>query len=369
VQIRPTLAERAYLVTAGILKSFEAAEEPIVANVDHVAVPEFYKGKPASNLKDLKIKLPTQTESVLEPAVQVAQRDYAMPTPNELKRFTIYMETDLGVRRHIPPLPELKKAMEYFLPPPHSFYYDEYALPKVFREGTFDASINCLSCWQLSHVRKFKDCVGTCTICAKNDHKGKMCSHLYTTVNWWRVRRYNPPSYAQTRPEASEIAYLVLAGVIKEMSRLSDPIEPNMKHPLVKEFYKQHGLPVLMTGRAEDLSSSEESEEEESSEEEVAENHATEDDVSAGNPAHFTAPEAVVSSTEASRAQELHRDARKDSHLYCQEQIAQLREQLSQARNEMAEMTRRIQELERSASETGNKRMRLKGDVGRKGEI
>lgn len=320
LRIRPTPTEMAYMVVAKILRPFSDPHDGLSPDISHPLVKELYFGtpgpeystlpgsRPAPKRKPSKHDLRTSEDhkrnlirlaedarrrrdavlqklesrsaerrdpSMLQPPVkasaepgenavaaarknpQIEPKSW-LPTEEAVRAFALRLEIEPGVVKIIRPLPKLAQATGRFLPPKMAFYYDEYLLGEVFRSDRFEGSGRCRSCWSPGHAKAMGDCVNTCTVRATNGHLGQTCPDCYVTYSWWRSRGHNVSNLAQNCPKAAEIAYLVLAGIIKAPKKISDLIIPDVTHPLVAKFYGDKEPPMMLKGQARVCSSEDE---------------------------------------------------------------------------------------------------------------
>jgi hypothetical protein len=66
-------------------------------------------------------------------------------------------------------------------------------------------------------------------------------------VRWWLGHEYGKSRLeAHVKPGPCERAYLVNAGILKDWTKLDEPVTVNMNHPLLKTHYKCKAAPELI---------------------------------------------------------------------------------------------------------------------------
>jgi hypothetical protein len=163
-------------------------------------------------------------------------------------KSAIFNFTDRNVVEFtIKPILKLVRPIECYLPPAGR-YYNENTIALNFQNVTLDIQGRCTSCWSPKHAQSMRNCVFLCLICHTKNHSGQEYSMVFAARKWWIYRGHTPPHTFNTRPTASEFAYLIVAGVIKRTKSLYEPIVVNMDHPLVQELYAVEAAQVILPG-------------------------------------------------------------------------------------------------------------------------
>lgn len=152
-------------------------------------------------------------------------------------------------KMRIQPVEVLSRSIQDYLPPAGP-YYDMMQFEKVFSKSLMKKSNKCMSCWKPKHVNSLRECEQERAICRTGDHAGSGCHAPYMPMTLWELLGQMPPRSYQIRPEATDQAYLVLAGIIKPQDNKAWPIRPNMDHPLVREIYEGRDDPEPLFRKA-----------------------------------------------------------------------------------------------------------------------
>jgi hypothetical protein len=192
------------------------------------------------------LKLPSLpisgTSSCTKSYTDVEQNIVAPPTEDELKNMIVTFEDDGGQKVRVSPVTILRRPVERYLPPSGD-YYDQNTILASFDADMLSNEGRCVSCWSHKHVASLRDCASSCLICHTKKHLGKECNRIFATVRWWKAHGHTPPAVFSTRPQASTLAYLIVAQIVMPMKLLQDAVVPNMRHPIVKKFYGTQAPP------------------------------------------------------------------------------------------------------------------------------
>jgi hypothetical protein len=166
---------------------------------------------------------------------------------------SIRVETKPGVFVNVRPVKALKAPIANCLPPPGP-YFDEFILESLFDKGMFHVYANgkidkCIVCWRAKHVDSYKDCKRECRVCKKYDHPGQTCRKIYARMVWWQARGHKVTKEMRIHPGLGELVYLVLAGVVRSFSKVTDVVNLNDNHPLVRDLYRTNLMPQYTPGR------------------------------------------------------------------------------------------------------------------------
>ena len=175
------------------------------------------------------------------------------PTAEQLQTSNIRVEKRPGVTQRIVPVDKLKNSIKLLLPPPGP-YFDQSTLDAA--SEAFDENKKCVFCWNTKNSDQTCKSEKKCVACKSKNHRGRDCPRLYAGINWWEARGHRLRKKAQLRPNPGERAYLIVAGVFKDWKKLDDPVVVNMKHPIVKAFYKDKKTPSVITSLPKKLRSS-----------------------------------------------------------------------------------------------------------------
>lgn len=172
-------------------------------------------------------------------------KNYRHPTPQQLRDSEVILEVEPGVRERIEPLEKLPARIERFLPPTHA-HYDQYSDRLVRGSIGHGATRKCPSCFGDAHIARPKQCTRHCQICLTKNHMGRECPMVWATFRWWKGFGHNPYTSISRRPDASELAYLIVAGVViyKSGMSLRGKIIANNHHPAVRKFLGLQPLEV-----------------------------------------------------------------------------------------------------------------------------
>ncbi|KAJ4378101.1 hypothetical protein N0V83_000933 [Neocucurbitaria cava] len=168
-----------------------------------------------------------------------------LPSAEELKGSKIDIEVSPGVVKRIPAAEGLKREVERYLPP-SGRYYDQNTVEAIFASSIFAGRGRCVSCWSPKHVLSMRRCKRQCCVCGTEEHLGLECPALYATWRWWREHGHTPSPAIQSRPTTAQLAYLIVAKVVKPIENIQGPLIVNMDHPAVREFYQGKAAPEVI---------------------------------------------------------------------------------------------------------------------------
>jgi hypothetical protein len=66
---------------------------------------------------------------------------------------------------------------------------------------------------------------------------------------WWQARSHQVTKEVHIHPGLGELVYLVLAGVVRSFSKVTDVVNLNDNHPLVRDLYRTQPMPQYTPGR------------------------------------------------------------------------------------------------------------------------
>jgi hypothetical protein len=66
---------------------------------------------------------------------------------------------------------------------------------------------------------------------------------------WWQARSHQVTKKMHIHPGLGELVYLVLAGVVRSFSKVTDVVNLNDNHPLVRDLYRTQPKPQYTPGR------------------------------------------------------------------------------------------------------------------------
>ncbi|KAA8615418.1 hypothetical protein Alg130_10497 [Pyrenophora tritici-repentis] len=176
-----------------------------------------------------------------------AETSYRLPFSEELSNSDYIMQVNRDENgpeiKRVQPVKRLSRPPEDYLPPPGP-YFDFMQLERLFGKFDWREKNKCLSCWKPKHTKTLRECDEECKVCKTGYHAGRECHATYVPEVHWTSQGHKPIQGYQIRPDMNEQVYLILAGILEPTEDKTKPIRPNMKHPIMEDFYKDREDPA-----------------------------------------------------------------------------------------------------------------------------
>ncbi|KAI1679323.1 hypothetical protein KJE20_11505 [Pyrenophora tritici-repentis] len=181
-----------------------------------------------------------------------AETSYRLPFSEELSNSDYIMQVNRDENgpeiKRVQPVKRLSRPPEDYLPPPGP-YFDFMQLERLFGKFDWREKNKCLSCWKPKHTKTLRECDEECKVCKTGYHAGRECHATYVPEVHWTSQGHKPIQGYQIRPDMNEQVYLILAGILEPTEDKTKPIRPNMKHPIMEDFYKDREDPAPLLKR------------------------------------------------------------------------------------------------------------------------